>query len=347
MKKITATIRVTRRFAKRMLFCLSTITVFALIVGVNTIVNKVNAKQIVINDQNLSLTYETSKKTVQNFLEENEIELGENDSINFPLDYEIFEGMIIKINRAVPVKLYLNGKLQTVYTSSKTIDEFLDEQNIKMLPSDDINCSLDTLIINNLEIIINLYDTEIIEVDEDIPYGTTYELSTLLEKGKTKIKKQGKNGSKHVTYEIRYLNGKQISCDELNEEVIVEPENEIVLQGTKQTVTFDGKTYDVKKTLSMTATGYDNCYICCGKNPGDPGYGITASGVKTRHGIVAVDPSIIPLGTKLYVTGYGEAIAADTGSAIKGYKIDLYFPTHEIASDYGVHKDLKVYVLDD
>lgn len=346
MKKITATIRVTRRFANRMLFILSALTIVTIAGLTMSFVNKINAKTIVVNANNLDYTYETSKKTVQNFLDENDIELGENDKINFPLDYEIFDGMTIKINKAVPVRLYLNGKLNLVYSSAKTVSEFLDEQNIKMLPSDDINVSLDTLIINNIEIIINLYDTEIVEATEDIPFGIIYELSNSIPEGETKIKQIGQPGVKHVIYQIRYINGRQIACDELQEEVVASPINQIVLQGTRKTVSFNGKTYVVKETLKMTSTGYDNCYLCCGKNPGDPGYGVTASGMKTKYGVVAVDPRIIPLGTKLYVEGYGEAIAADTGSAIKGYKIDLYFPTHEEAKAYGLHKDIQVFILE-
>ena len=74
----------------------------------------------------------------------------------------------------------------------------------------------------------------------------------------------------------------------------------------------------------MKASAYDLSYESCGKNPGDRGYGITASGMQARYGVIAVDPSVIPLGTKLYIECpnggwvYGEAIAGDTGGAIKG-----------------------------
>lgn len=346
MKKIKATIRVTRRFTTRMFYLLSVLTIAGLTSLTMNIVSRVNAKEISIYDNNFHYTYDTSKKTVKKFLEDNHIELGENDSINFPLDYEVFDGMNIIINRAVPVKLYLNGKREVIYTSSKTVSEFLKERNIKLLPSDDINVTTDTLIIKDLEIIVNIYDIETIVAEEEIPYGIIYELSDSIPVGETKIKKQGQPGVRHVTYQIRYRDGVQVSREEVEEEVIASPVNEIVLQGTRQTININGRTYDVKEKLKMTATGYDNCYLCCGKHPGDPGYGVTASGMKTGHGIVAVDPKIIPLGTKLYVEGYGIAIAADTGSAIKGYKVDLFFDTHDEAKNYGVHKDLQVYVLD-
>jgi len=70
--------------------------------------------------------------------------------------------------------------------------------------------------------------------------------------------------------------------------------------------------------------------------------GITATGHRVRRGVVAVDPSVIPLGTKLYVEGYGEAVALDTGGAIKGMRIDLYMDTKKEAFEWGRRK-VKVY----
>ena len=63
--------------------------------------------------------------------------------------------------------------------------------------------------------------------------------------------------------------------------------------------------------------------------------GTTATGLPVGHGIVAVDPNVIPLGTRMYVPGYGEAVAADTGPAITGVRIDLWFPTQKEALAWG------------
>ena len=73
--------------------------------------------------------------------------------------------------------------------------------------------------------------------------------------------------------------------------------------------------------------------------------GLTAMGIPATYGIVAVDPRIIPLGTKVYIPGYGEALAADTGGAIKGYKIDLCMETYEECMNFG-RRDITVYVLE-
>ncbi|CAH1189975.1 hypothetical protein PAECIP111893_00059 [Paenibacillus plantiphilus] len=82
--------------------------------------------------------------------------------------------------------------------------------------------------------------------------------------------------------------------------------------------------------VEVIATGYTAGIESTGKKPGHPQYGITYSGVKVRRGTVstiAADPSVFPIGTLLYIPGYGYGVVADTGSAIKGKKIDLYFET--------------------
>lgn len=71
---------------------------------------------------------------------------------------------------------------------------------------------------------------------------------------------------------------------------------------------------------------------------------ITASGMVARRGVVAVDPDVIPLGTRLYIPGYGEAIAADTGGAIRGNMIDLCMESYGEAMQFG-RRDITVYVL--
>mgnify|MGYP001583985060 FL=1 len=99
------------------------------------------------------------------------------------------------------------------------------------------------------------------------------------------------------------------------------------------------------KTVTMNASSYCACYKCCGKRPGDAGYGITASGVKVRLGIVAVDKRFIKLGTKIKIHGMkGTYLAADTGSAIKGKRIDIYNPSHGSALRFG-RKLIRVTIL--
>jgi len=93
------------------------------------------------------------------------------------------------------------------------------------------------------------------------------------------------------------------------------------------------------RTIRVVATGYTAGVESTGKRPGHPQYGITYSGVKVRRGkvsTIAADPKLFPIGTVLYIPGYGYGIVADTGSRIKGKKIDLYFPsTKQVFREWG------------
>ena len=105
---------------------------------------------------------------------------------------------------------------------------------------------------------------------------------------------------------------------------------------------------DYEKVVSVRATAYCLCRKCTGKTPSSSGYGHTASGLVIVPGqdmkVISVDPNVIPLGSQVYVDGYGYAIAADTGGAIKGNKIDVYKDTHALALQWGV-KNVNVYIL--
>jgi 3D (Asp-Asp-Asp) domain-containing protein len=94
------------------------------------------------------------------------------------------------------------------------------------------------------------------------------------------------------------------------------------------------------QTVSMVATGYDSSYESNYPFYGQPSF----IGMPLQRGVVAVDPNVIPMGTRLYIKGYGDAIAADQGGAIKGNRVDLFFDSHQEAMDWGI-KTVKVTIL--
>jgi 3D (Asp-Asp-Asp) domain-containing protein len=98
--------------------------------------------------------------------------------------------------------------------------------------------------------------------------------------------------------------------------------------------------------LHCTLTAYTAGYESTGKRPEDPGYGITSTGVPAREGVtVAVDPHVIPYGSRIYIPGLGWRIAQDTGSAIIGNHIDVFFDNVETAIHFGVKTNVPVYIV--
>lgn len=108
----------------------------------------------------------------------------------------------------------------------------------------------------------------------------------------------------------------------------------------------DGKPPVVRKVITSTLTAYTAGYESTGKTPSHPQYGITYSGSKAVEGrTIAVDPAVIPLGSTVYIEGIGLRKAEDTGSAIRGSKIDMFMNDLQQATDFGVKKNVRVYVL--
>lgn len=108
----------------------------------------------------------------------------------------------------------------------------------------------------------------------------------------------------------------------------------------------DGQQKVVKQVLSSTLTAYTAGKESTGKTPSNPAYGITYSGSKAEEGrTIAVDPSVIPIGTTVFIDGVGIRTAEDTGSAVKGARIDVFMDDLKQALNFGVKKNVKVYVL--
>lgn len=99
--------------------------------------------------------------------------------------------------------------------------------------------------------------------------------------------------------------------------------------------------------MYFTLTAYTNGPESTGKRPGDKGYAITASGKRTSEGrTIAADPRVLPMGTKVYIEGVGERIVEDTGSAIKGHKIDVFIEDLDQALEFGRKSNIRVKIIE-
>jgi 3D (Asp-Asp-Asp) domain-containing protein len=125
-----------------------------------------------------------------------------------------------------------------------------------------------------------------------------------------------------------------------NREIQEELKDAIIIPEELEEISFKSTTEEPELTSlgSFTVTAYCCCKDCCGKNPTHPAYGITKTGTKATEGrTIAVDPSVIPLGSTVYLNDIPYT-AEDTGSAIKGNKIDLFINDHQRAKEFGIQK---------
>lgn len=168
-----------------------------------------------------------------------------------------------------------------------------------------------------------------------IPVTVQYEQVDTLPEGAQELVQTGSEGVEEVNEEVIYEKGKPVHAHEIGRTIIAPMKPTIIRTGVSGMEM--AKTHgQIKQVLTMEATAY---------LPTDGGGdGITASGVQAKHGVVAVDPNVIPLGTKLYIPGYGEALAADTGGDIVGARIDVVMEDYGEAMQFG-RRTVEVYVL--
>ena len=181
---------------------------------------------------------------------------------------------------------------------------------------------------------------------ETIAYDTEIRENPDLEEGKEKVLQEGEDGELSIITKENYSGAKLISSEVVGELVTKEAKNKIIERGTKKE---ELPIVELKKepaNITVSAAGNNSLnVVATGYTPGDPGCtGITYTGTKASRGTIAVDPKVIPFGTKLYIPGYGYGVAADTGGAIKGNKIDLCYETRAEALNWGI-KNITVYVV--
>lgn len=297
-------------------------------------------KTVEITADGQTVVLKTMRKTVGEALAQAKIEVGLKDKVVPAPAEALKKNTRIEITRAVRVGITADGQTFYTYTVADTVAQVLEEVGITPGPQDKITPAPAESVVADLEIKVSRVKEEITTKEVKISFKTVRREDPSMELGETKVLQEGSEGLKEVTYRNVYQDGKRIKREKISEKVIKEPVNRVVAYGTTGMVSRGGKTYRFTKVLTMSATGYTAGPESTGKYAD----GYTYTGLKATRGIVAVDPRVIPLGTRLYVEGYGPALAADIGGAIKGNKIDLCFDTVAEALAWG-RRTVKVYVL--
>jgi uncharacterized protein YabE (DUF348 family) len=255
--------------------------------------------------------------------------LGEEDDITPSLDEKLKNKMKIVVTRAVPCYIEVDGEKVDLLTTVLTVQEAIQEAQISLGDMDKISPSLEESIEEDTIIKIIRVTEETKTIEEDIDFKTIKQNASDMNKGTTKVVKNGEKGIKEKEVKITYEDGEEVNREVLEEKVIKEPVDKVIKVGTKPLPKLDTSRGgdNVVGTLNVTATAYSSQ---------DPGVGSTTRlGKPLRKGVIAVDPSVIPFHTRIYVPGYGFGIALDTGGAIKGNKIDVAFDTRAEALRFG------------
>lgn len=294
--------------------------------------------------------WSSSSATISNLKVVEEIDLG--DQGVFPAGHEL-------------ATIHVDGQVYTVDTYNKSQEELNQLFGFTLQNQDYTEQVANEY---GYDLYVNRLTVETTTEEVEVPYETVRVADDTMKKGDETVTTQGQNGVQLDTYEVRTLNG-ETTTTLISSEVTTAPVNEVVTYGTKEpgkatgftnhgssldltseTITYvdtasktfttsSGDTYSYSKALSCT--GYAYC---------QPG-GITATGTAARQGAIAVDPSVIPLGSRLFVIAsdgsvvYGFATAEDTGGNINGHTVDLYYNSDSLCRSFG-RRNVTVYVLD-
>jgi len=292
-----------------------------------------------LNINGKTKTVFTYEKTVGDFLKKEGIVLKNKDLVSPSLDKVIDKDMKIVISSPKSYHIKDGKKTLIAEASGYTVADVLDNLDIKLNKLDRVYLPLDEIAKEGMEIKIDRVVVENLENKIEIPFETESRENKDMFEGEKKVITKGEVGQKTESLKNTYVNGLLETTEVLKSEITKDPVKEVVEVGTKKgTVAPNGK--NAKRVIVMQATAYD------------PTAGSkTAMGTRARVGAVAVDPKVIPLGSKLYIesmdgfASYGYATAEDTGGAIKGNRIDLFYNSNAEANRFG-RRNVKVYVLD-
>ncbi|HPR39892.1 MAG TPA: 3D domain-containing protein [Oscillospiraceae bacterium] len=242
----------------------------------------------------------------------------------------------IRVARAFEVDILADSLTYHLQIAGGTVADALYKVGIELRSTDLVDKPIQSLLSEGEYIRVTRVDYNTTTEEEPIPHGVSYRGTSLIREGRKVLLSYGRDGTKLLTYEQKTVDGVEEDRTLLSEDIIKRATDDLYLQGDNGPISdmdFGYEIVDNRPTQyeylfsSARATGY---YAKAGAG--------TATGIRAGVGYVAVDPSIIPYGTKLWICAhdggscfvYGYCIAADTGGAMLSGKnmVDLYYPTY-------------------
>lgn len=261
------------------------------------------------------------------------------DFQNNSKSYSTANALFGEYDEMVTVNITIHGVQEiSLYTPVVTVGEIIDKLSLTLDTNDTVNFPNGDEIYDGMEICIDRVETTTHSETVTVPYTTKIIESQTIPKGTRNVIQKGVDGSSTQSVTQTFVNGELQKKDIVTEAVHTEAVEEIVEVGVGGTYTdINGNSYAYSYYIDVTATAYGTLS------------GITATGKPVQYGMIAVDPTVIPLGTKVYLTGswgdMGVHAAEDTGGAIKGNKIDVFLgDDYDLLRQFG-RRSMRVYIL--
>ncbi|MGN0460108.1 MAG: G5 domain-containing protein [Ruminococcus sp.] len=311
---------------------------------------------VTIDNKGEKTSVSMTRGTVKDALDKAGITLAEDEKVTPSLNSEVSEGTEIKISNSVSVDITLMGETASYEVPAGTVEDALASVGAVCDKNDKLNVGLNDKVYEDMDITLVKVTVKNETETQVVDYKTTVKKDSTMEKGTSEITRYGVEGSKTVTNRNTYEDGVLVSTKVVSSEVTKKPVNQIKVVGTKTTAsdtfagssggagTFvdnSGNTVSYKKIITGSGTAYT-------AKAGS----LTATGAKASVGGVAVNPNIIPYGSKMYITAsdgsyvYGYATAVDTGGALMDGSaiVDLFMDSYADCANFG-RRDVTIYIL--
>lgn len=306
-------------------------------------INNDEAFDVKINNNGKMHSIAVTKGSVGEILDSMNIEVSDSQAVVPSRNTMVSEQTVIYIFDAVTVELTSNGIAMNVRVPATDVENALSVIGFEIDEDDILSVDRNAVVEEGMKITLKKVEYKEETTTESIKYGTINEESDDIDYGETEVTRKGVKGEKEVTKRNRYVDGKLESGEVIGEKVTKEAVDEIVVTGTRRPTLDlgDGSPVSYRYVVSGSGTAYTS----------EPG-ALTATGVPAYQGGVAVNPNIIPYGSRLYIESvdgsyvYGYATAVDTGGALMDGSaiVDLYYYTYDECIQFG-RRDVNVYVL--
>ncbi|WP_434748621.1 ubiquitin-like domain-containing protein [Paenibacillus amylolyticus] len=332
-------------------------------------------KQVSLVIDGKAQVVETRTGMLQEMLEEQSIAVSPHDKVSMPMNGAITDGDRIVIERAVPVNITADGDTKTLYTTDSSVQDVIQQSGIEVANHDKVYPALGTAIKAEMKIRVVRVTKHTVDVKQPIAYKVVKTADSSLFQGDNRVVVKGKEGTIVQHIEKVFQDGELVSKKVVGKTVAANRVDKVIAVGTKakpvvkepevqlvsaktstaaKTVTMNSKKTSASGSKLITVSGNSFKYSKVLKNVSmtaysseEPGIGTkTASGTRVTEGrTIAVDPKVIPIGWWVYIEGLGFRRAEDTGGAIKGNKIDVYYDSVKHALNFGRKKGKTVYVI--
>ncbi len=293
-------------------------------------------RNITVKYDGLVKEIKTSSIKPQEIFQAAGVKLEPGDSWKIEDGMFIHDGSVITVLRGKPVTIVRDGVETAQKSTAATVGDALDGFGISYRKKK-VYPEVTAEIKPDMRIYVLSSGERLKFTEEKIPPPVEYRDDGTMDEGAEKLEKEGTPGKMKVISKVVRTGFLKTATEKLDEEVLEKPVPKIVRRGTASTVLTPAGYKRYSRKMNVEATAYT---IAEGS-----GTGLTSIGIVPYEGIVAVDPDVIPYYTKMYIPGYGIAMAGDCGGAIEGNIIDLYMEDINRAIHWG-RRYITIYILE-